>query len=457
MIIARHISGKIGNFRGYVRTFLLVIYLVIPWLTWNQRPAILLDIADRKFYFPGIVIWPQEFYFLLLLILLLGLSLFLFTTLFGRIWCGWACPQTIYTEFFDWIGRLILPKKFGKRSAKLYHKIIVHAFWILTSAFITFHFIAYFVGTREMLHSFFEEGLKITQTSVWPYFFIIITALFYLDLGIFREHFCIYVCPYARFQSVMLDRDSIVIAYDSHRGEPRRQSGQNIIKAGSLAKQEKHGDCTACNMCVLVCPTGIDIREGLQVSCINCGHCIDACVKEMGKHSKETLVGFSSTNYSENRTPTKFIRTRTIVYSALMTLVTAVFLLLFFYRTPINVSLQRDRNIQPLIAAGTVQNYYEIKIANMGESPSKYRINTDIIDEHKDVILNFEQLTGENPVSIMPNEIKSVRLILRGKVNNSEKIHYRLLDIRVSVEDINNPSDIVFKKSLFTIPDEKNK
>ena len=454
MIVARHISGKIGKIRGYVRTLLLVIYLIIPWLTWNGRPAVLLDISARKFYFPGIVMWPQEFYFLLLLLIVLGLSLFLFTSLFGRIWCGWACPQTIYTEFFDWIGRIILPKKFGKRSETIIHKALIHFIWVITSTFITFHFIAYFVGTDYMINAVKDEGLSLFRLNVWPYFLIITSGLFYLDLGIFREHFCIYVCPYARFQSVMLDRDSIVIGYDSHRGEPRRRSGKNIIAAGMQTSHEKYGDCTACNMCVLVCPTGIDIREGLQVSCINCGHCIDACDKEMSKHNKKTLVGFSSLNYYENRLPIKLFRTRTAIYSILLSLVTIIFGTLMILRSPINISLQRDRNIQPLIASGLVQNYYELQIANMGEKETTYLIETKHIDKNDAVFNNFEQLLGENPVTIPANQIKTMRLILRGNINKGQEFT-RLVEIEVHATEVGNPSNHTRKKSYFTIPQQQ--
>lgn len=444
MIVARHISGIIGKWRSRVRALLLIFYLILPWMKWNNRPFVLLDIGARKFYFPGIVLWPQEFYFFLLIGILLGLSLFFFTSLFGRIWCGWGCPQTIYTELFDTVGRLLNPGKFGKRSEKLIHKIPVHFVWFILSAVLTFHFIAYFVGSYRMISDFQNFGTGVFAEYTWPYIWLFSSVLFYFDLGIFREQFCVYICPYARFQSVMLDRDSIVIAYDRHRGEPRRSSSN--LKAGAT------GDCTACNMCVLVCPTGIDIREGTQVSCINCGHCVDACNQEMGKHGKESLVGFSSQNYFENRQKTRFVRPRTIVYSILLILISSILTVLFILRNPVDLSVQRDRNIQPLLTEGIVQNYYEVKIANLKEKDAVFMLDSEIDDPLKrKAFLMFEQLTGENPFTVHSSEIKTLRLVLRGEIKNLESISH-IVQIRVSVKEIGSPENKTSKLIPFTIP-----
>ncbi|MBI3395630.1 MAG: cytochrome c oxidase accessory protein CcoG [Spirochaetia bacterium] len=464
MIVARNVTGLISRARSWVRLVLLFVYLVTPWVNWGGRPFVLLDIADRKFYFPGIVIWPQEFYFLLFLLIIAGLSLFMFTALFGRLWCGWGCPQTIYTELFDTVGRLILPSKFGKKSEKLWHRGIVHVVWILLSAILTFHFIGYFVGVRKMAAELMTDGLVIFTNSTWPWFWVVVTGLFYFDLGMFREQFCVYVCPYARFQSVMLDRNSVIVGYDSKRGEPRRAKGADA----------QNGDCTNCTLCTLVCPTGIDIRDGMQVACINCGHCIDACTGEMARHGKETLVGYGSMAYFEEREKTKVLRPRTVVYGTLYVAIFAAFIFLLDRRVPANLSVRRDRNIPPVLVDGYVQNYYEVDLANFSEVPARFKLDAKILDDHSDLGA-LETLAAENPAVVEPNHLQPLRLVLRGKPveqpldktasgaagvkpssnkdDGAAKHAKRTLRVELSAQVIDHPELIVKKTSIFTVPE----
>ena len=445
MIVARKILGDLGRLRGRVRVALLVIYLVIPWLTWNGRPFVLLDIAHRKFYFPGAVFWPQEFYYLLLVVMSLGLSLFLFTSLFGRMWCGWACPQTVYTELFDTVARIVSPR-FGKASQKNWEKIVVVTAWVLLSAFLTFHFISYFVGARTMLSELASAGPQLLSESVWPYFWIAITGLFYFDLGIFRHNFCVYLCPYARFQSVMLDRDSLVIAYDSHRGDPKRT---RKIKPGDPAEKE-FGDCTGCLKCVQVCPTGIDIRNGLQVACINCAHCVDACREEMASYEKETLVGYSSLRFFEERKEHRFVRPRTLIYGTALTAVVAVFGILLGNRLPLNLSVIRDRTVLPFVLNNQAQNVYEVDVANMREVSDALELEAELLEGQELVAGSIEARLGENPISVQANELRPVRVIVQAPVAENVVGRHNLR-IRFKLRSENDPDLYVERESLFTI------
>lgn len=441
MIVARHVTGTVIKWRSIVRYILIALFLIVPWLQWNDRPAILLDIAERKFYFPGIVIWPQEFYFLMLMLISVGLSLFLFTALFGRIWCGWACPQTLYVELFDTIGRILLPSKFGKRSERIYHKIFIHSVWIILSFILTFHFIAYFVPATEMLNAITEMGPAVFGEFTWPYFLTVISLLFYADIALFREQYCVYLCPYARFQSVMLDLDSVVIAYDPVRGEPRRGSNEAAAKG--------EGDCTSCHMCLQVCPTGIDIREGLQVACINCGHCIDACTKEMGRLDKKTLISFGSMNYLVNRVKTRFLRGRTLVYSILLTFAIGFFSYLLINRVPAHLWVIPHPSLAAVsLGDGRIQNYYKMQVGNLTESEAGFMLNVRPAEGSSVENVRIEGDTRE--FEIEANGLKQMVVVVTGKPAPETEKKYLPVEFILSKKA--NPDDRIIKKANFHFP-----
>ncbi len=453
MIIARPITGKLNTIRTILRYVFIAIFIGIPWLEYNGRPAILLDIGSRQFYFPGLVIWPQEFYYLMLLLIISGLALFLFTALFGRLWCGWACPQTVYTDLFDEIGRLFFPSTYGKRSERFWQKIIIHTTWIALSFVLTFHFIAYFVPAREMLTQLFHLGAGTLVDYTWPYFLISTALLFYADIAIFREHMCIYLCPYARFQSVMMDNDSILIAYNEKRGEPRRHQRNKILAASSPHDNVgKEGDCTSCNMCTLVCPTGIDIRNGLQVSCIQCTRCIDACTKEMSKFDKETLISFASIRWQTEKKPAQFLRTRTLVYTALMTFLVGIFGFLFINRVPIQLNIIRDPGLLPFVSDKTVQNFYKLGVGNMAEKPTAYKIEAEIVGNDGG-LATLSSASGIDTIDVKPSELEHIRFILLGELreNKPDRLK-RNIKVQFIITDINDPTNIKTKETLFTIP-----
>lgn len=446
MIVARKITGFFGKFRTSIRISLLLFYLIVPWLKWGDRPMILLNIEQRKFFFPGAVFWPQEFYFLLLVVLIAGIALFLFTSLFGRLWCGWACPQTVYTELFDSIGRLVSPR-YGKASQRMWEKIVLYITWLALSLFLTFHFMAYFVGARQMLGDIATNGYATLTLFSWPWFFLSITGLVYFDLAYFRHNFCVYLCPYARFQSVMLDEDSIVIAYDKHRGEPRRLKK---IKKGAR-EEEDWGDCTGCRKCVQVCPTGIDIRDGLQVACINCTHCIDACYEEMSSYNKASLVDFSSSSYFEKRQKTKLLRPRTIIYIFLFVFVIAVFSLMLARRIPIYASVTRERSVQPILINDVAQNIYEIAMGNETEKEVVLEISAALDSNSGLNLISSLEILGLKSHVLKPNELKKIRIVLRGNGAKANDEYSRSIK---TLFTISNPAtgSSVSKKSIFTIP-----
>jgi cytochrome c oxidase accessory protein FixG len=278
-IYIREVKGWWANWRWILVWLTQAVFYLAPWLTWNDRQAILFHIVERKFYLFGLVLWPQDVFYLAVLLIVSAYALFLFTAIAGRLFCGYACPQTVYSEIFMWLENRIE----GDRSArmkldqgpltarKIRLKTVKHALWLIISLWSGFTLVAYFTPMQELLAAL-PFGL-----SGWEFFWVFFYAGFmYMQAGFLREQVCKYMCPYARFQGVMFDPDTLVITYDPERGEPR-----GARKKG--ASGEQLGDCVDCGLCVAVCPTGIDIRNGIQYECIGCGACIDACEPVMDK------------------------------------------------------------------------------------------------------------------------------------------------------------------------------
>ncbi|EPG75800.1 cytochrome c oxidase accessory protein CcoG [Leptospira fainei serovar Hurstbridge str. BUT 6] len=436
MVISRPMSGRIRSARTVVQSFLILLFFGTPWLRWGQLPLIRLDIPERKFFLLGSIFTPQEGYFLHLFLLGMGLSLFLFTSLIGRVWCGWACPQTIYTDLFDVVGRFILGSKYGKKDAPIAGKIGTHLVWILVSLLASLAWISYFSDPYLMI----ADIRLISETHLiptWAYFAGFFTIAMYADMAFIREQFCKYACPYARFQTVMMDGDSVNITYDYKRGEPRRKGTVKI------------GDCTACNMCLVVCPTGIDIREGTNVGCIACGKCSDACTHQMAKEGKKTLIGYWSENEIASRDPKiKWIRSRTLVYGGLLTLVLAVASLLLWNRVPMYLSVLPDRNIQPMaLPGGTIRNFYEVQIQNLTfeERKLRFQIEKTDIDGELHILVGG---TEEAVVNLPSNSNMHYRLILELKNLQGQDASKRSHEIVLKVFDLDKP---VFAKTN-TIP-----
>jgi cytochrome c oxidase accessory protein FixG len=335
------------------------------WLEWNGRQAVLFDIANRKFYILGLVFWPQDIIYLTALLIISALSLFLFTAVAGRLWCGYACPQTVYTEIFLWVERKIE----GDRNARIKldkaglgpRKVLLrgakHAIWIAIALWTGFTFVGYFTPIRELWGEAIGLSLGPWETF-WVLFYGFAT---YGNAGWMREQVCKYMCPYARFQSAMFDKDTLVITYDRARGEPRGKGAQA-------------GDCVDCGICVQACPTGIDIRDGLQYECIGCAACIDGCNQVMDKvGSPRGLIRYSTTHamekgWSSEQMFRRVLRPRVLVYFSILAGIVLAAGASLYLRVPLKVDVIRDRAaIAREVEPGVVENLYRLQIMNTTE------------------------------------------------------------------------------------------
>jgi cytochrome c oxidase accessory protein FixG len=376
-IYPRETDGLFQRLRRTAMFLLLGLYYGLPWLSWNGRQAVLFDLPARKFHVFGLTFWPQDFFYLSWLLILAGLSLFFFTALAGRLWCGYACPQTVWTEAFLWIERAFEGDrsrrmkldsapwsggKFARKGAK-------QAAWIAFALWTGFTFVGFFTPIRDLGPRVLTLSLGPWETF-WTLFYAFAT---YGNAGYLREQVCKYMCPYARFQGAMFDPATLIIAYDAARGEPRgsRRKGSDYKGAGL-------GDCIDCTFCVQVCPTGIDIRDGLQYECIACGACIDACDAVMDKVAyPRGLIRYATEDSLAGR-PSRILRPRVVVYFLLLAAGFAAFAWSVTHRLPLLVDVVRDRNALYRVASdGTIENAYTLKIMNKGDESRRYRITLD--------------------------------------------------------------------------------
>ena len=385
-IYPRAVHGLFNNWRIALVLFTQILYYGLPWLNWNGRQAVLFDLGARKFFLFDWVFWPQDFIWLAAILILSALGLFLFTAIAGRLWCGYACPQTVYTELFMWVESWIEGdyKKQQKLNAmpwnaeKIARRGSKHLAWIILSLWTGFTLVAYFTPASALWQELVTWNLGPWETF-WIFFYAFATWGF---AGFMREQVCKYMCPYARFQSVMFDPDTLVITYDYQRGEPRGGRRKEAdYKAAGL------GDCVDCGICVQVCPTGIDIRNGLQYMCIGCAACIDACDQVMEKMAyPKGLIRYSTENAIEGKYADKEIlkhvfRPRTLFYSAILVGIFVAFLITLAQRVPLRVDVIRDRlTLSRETPAGGIENIYRLQIINMDGRPHQYTIAAKGID-----------------------------------------------------------------------------
>ena len=379
-IYPRSVSGLFSNWRWGMVLLTQLVFYGLPWLEWGQRQAVLFDLGARRFYIFGLVLYPQDFIYLTGILIISALSLFLFTAVAGRLWCGYACPQTVYTEIFLWIEK----KVEGDRSArmrrdalpmsmdKFWRKGGKHLLWLSVAMWTGFTFVGYFTPIKLL-------GLEVVQASMgswevfWTFFYGLAT---YGNAGFLREQVCKHMCPYARFQSAMFDKDTLIVTYDTERGEPRgKRSRKADLKTLNL------GACVDCSLCVQVCPTGIDIRNGLQYECIGCGACADVCDTVMDKVGyPRGLIRYSTENaIAQHWTPAQtlrhVLRPRILVYGAILGAVVVSMLVSLSMRTPFKVDVVRDRNVTArIVAGGNLENVYRLQVMNATESTQHYKI-----------------------------------------------------------------------------------
>jgi cytochrome c oxidase accessory protein FixG len=373
-IYPREISGRFQRLRNIAVFVLLGIYYLLPWIPWGGRQAVLFDLPARKFHIFGLTLWPQDFFYLTWLLVIAALSLFFFTALAGRLFCGYACPQTVWTETFIWMERLFE----GSRSQqmklakapwsleKLWRKGGKQAAWILFSLWTGFTFVGYFTPITAL-----AGKIANLSTGPWETFWVFFYGgATYLNAGFMREQVCKYMCPYARFQSAMFDRDTLIITYDDKRGEPR-----GARKKGVDFRSKGLGECVDCTMCVQVCPTGIDIRKGLQYECIACAACIDACDEVMDKVGyPRGLVRYDTQHGLEGKAK-RVLRPRTIVYATLLGLLITGFGVSLSMRNVVGVDVIRDRNaLYRDLGDGRIENVYNVKVLNKDSVPHQFRI-----------------------------------------------------------------------------------
>ena len=379
-IYPRSVTGVFARWRWVMVWITQLFFYGMPWLQWNGRQALLFDLNERRFYVLGLVLQPQDFIYLAALLVISALALFFFTAIAGRLWCGYACPQTVYTEMFLWIERRLEGDRSARMRldtqpwgpAKLARKGGKQALWIGLSLLTGFTFVGYFTPIRDL-----ATALLVPEQSPWLWFWVFFYGFAtYGNAGFMREQVCKYMCPYARFQSALIDMDSLVIAYDSARGESRGpRSRKTDPRAAGL------GDCVDCTLCVQVCPTGIDIRNGLQNECIACAACIDVCDDVMDKMGyPQGLIRYTSGNavargWDARQMLRRVWRPRVLIYGALLGGLTLAWLWSLAHRHEVQAVLIKDRgSLARVVGRGAVENTYRLQLTNSLERPRRFAL-----------------------------------------------------------------------------------
>jgi cytochrome c oxidase accessory protein FixG len=380
-IYPRSVSGNFDKLRWAVVWLTQLVFYGLPWLMWNGRQALLFDLGARRFYIFGLVFYPQDLIYLSALLMISAYALFLFTAVSGRLWCGYACPQTVYTEIFMWAERKLegdRQKRMKLDAApwsmeKLLRKGGKQAAWIAIALWTGFTFVGYFTPIQVLA----GEVMSLS-TSPWETFWVLFYGFAtWGNAGFMREQVCKYMCPYARFQSAMFDKDTLIISYDAERGEPR---GARSRKADPA--QLGLGSCIDCTLCVQVCPTGIDIRKGLQYECIGCAACVDACNGVMDKMGyARGLVRYDTQNglqqhLARGQVIGRVLRPRILVYTGILIAICIAVGINIATRTPFKADIVRDRStLARQVEGGFVENLYRLQVMNATETAQSYTVS----------------------------------------------------------------------------------
>jgi cytochrome c oxidase accessory protein FixG len=455
-IYARAVSGWFARWRWALVLFTQAVYYGGPWLVWNGRQAVLFDLVARKFYIFGIVFWPQDFIYLTELLVVSALSLFLFTAVAGRLWCGYACPQTVYTEIFMWIERKVEGDRWARmrldqqpRSARKFAlKAAKHGLWLALSLWTGFTFVGYFTPIQQLtaeVAGFVGAAGQGGGPALgsWEMFWILFYGFAtYGNAGWMREQVCIYMCPYARFQSAMFEPDTLIITYDPERGEPRGSRARNAdVQALGL------GHCVDCEICVQVCPTGIDIRAGLQYECIGCTACIDACNQVMAKMGyPKGLIRYTTENALKRKlTPRQILartlRPRVLVYSAILSAMVIAIGITLYTRVSLKVDVIRDRaSLAREIDGRWVENIYQLQIINTEEAPHRFIFRASGVPTL--------QVAGDEVVEIPGASMRTVPVRLRVETGRLPAGSHK---IEFEVRAVDNAAMVARERSIFLV------
>lgn len=457
-VYPKRVWGRYRKLKWIAMVVLLGIYYLAPFLRYNRGvgvpdQAILIDLPARRAYFFGIEIWPQELYYVAGILVLAAIGLFFVSAILGRVWCGYACPQTVWTDLFIWVERIVQ----GDRNArmkldqsplgveKIFKKGLTHIIWLLIGVFTGGAWVLYFNDAPTLLRDAYSLHFS-TNVLIWVFG---LTFSTYVMAGFAREQVCSHMCPYARFQSAMFDKDTLIVSYDKDRGEPRGN-----YKAG--ASRQGLGDCIDCGNCVTVCPTGIDIRNGLQMECIACGMCIDACNNVMDKIGlPRGLIRYDTESNYEGRTSAKacgkkdfkatlrLVRPRTIYYSAILCVVGGMMLTSLITRSPLDINITHDRNPMFVrLSSGGIRNNYTIKIMNMTTQAHDYSLKVSGIDNPDIKIVGAGEPIATH-LRVPPDNEASYRVMLSVKDVTSEHT-----DIQFELKD-NDTGKVASHPSLF--------
>jgi len=411
-IYPREVHGRFAILRTLSVVVLLGLFFILPWLQMGGRQVVLFDLPARKFHVFWLTFWPQDFLLLAFLLMLAAFTLFFFTALAGRLWCGYACPQTVWTEVYLWIERKVEGSRIKQMRLdkadwslnKILRKSIKHFIWLLIAGATAVTYVSYF-SSEELL----SQDLISFQLGGWELFWVaFFTLATYINAGFMREQVCKYMCPYARFQSAMFDNDTLIISYDEKRGEPRGSRRSDVHKD---YKQEALGDCINCTMCVQVCPTGIDIRDGLQYECIGCSACIDVCDDVMEKMSYPKGLIRYTTQHAIDGSPSRILRPRIIIYMVILTLFTSLFVFYISQRSSIGLDIIRDRNQLYRETSGLIENIYTLKLINKDEEDRTFDLKAEGID---DLIL----LVDKSTILVEAGTVYDLPVRLRAKEEN---------------------------------------
>ncbi len=450
-IYARSVSGMFNNWRWVMVWATQLFFYGVPWLQWDGRQAMLFDLDAKRFYIFGLIFHPQDLIYLSFLLIVSALSLFLFTAIAGRVWCGYTCPQTVYTEIYMWMENKIEGDRIARMRLddskwtlnKITRKSLKQFAWIAFGLWTGVTFVGYFSSIRELVPNIVNWQLGGWETF-WICFYGFAT---YGNAGYMREQVCKYMCPYARFQSAMFDDDTMIVTYDEARGEPRGARSKKVAEnANGL------GSCIDCSICVQVCPTGIDIRKGLQYECIGCGACIDACDDVMDKMGyAKGLIKYSTQNGITNRWNRqqmlqRLLRPRVIIYTAILLALTVGMVVSLYFKPDFRLDVLRDRAVMSRYTDdGMIENVYNLKLENETEAVHDYALKVTGLEG---LVVHFADENSQDFKGLRPFETRNVviELELPDGVTRagSHKIFFEMTDLQTS--------ETVKEKSVFIVP-----